>query len=135
MVQGVHGLELTVRVQRGDHIIPNLHECFPVKEQESGEGSESKDYYTEAMARGLGSRLAQPMFTTCGKIQVKVPKYNNPKQLYGEAVMEEMISGTSVDPEKLDPDSEAFKKRSEVPKFDPQQSSVLAVVQVTDWSS
>ena len=120
-----------MRVQRGDHIIPNLHECFPVKEQESGEESESKDYYTEAMARGLGSRLAQPMFTTCGKIQVKVPKYNNPKQLYGEAVMEEMISGTSVDPEKLDPESEAFKKRSTVPSFDPQQSSVLAVVQVT----
>ena len=130
MIQGVHGLELTVRVQRGDHIIPNLHECFPVKEQESEEGSESKDYYTEAMARGLGSRLAQPIFTTCGKIQVKVPKYNNPKQLYGEAVMEEMISGTSVDPEKLDPESEAFKKRSTLPSFDPQQSSVLAVVQV-----
>ena len=131
MILGVHGLELTVRVQRGDHIIPNLQECFPVKlDQESGEGSESKDYYTEAMARGLGSRLAQPMFTTCGKIQVKVPKYNNPKQLYGEAVMEEMISGTSVDPEKLDPESEAFKKRSTLPSFDPQQSSVLAVVQV-----
>ena len=88
------------------------------------------------MARGLGSRLAQPMFTTCGKIQVKVPKYNNPKQLYGEAVMEEMISGTSVDPEKLDPESEAFKKRSTIPSFDPQQSSVLAVVQVSKlgWS-
>ena len=109
--------------------MPNLRECFPVKE--SGEEPESKDYYTEAMARGLGSRLAQPMFTTCGKIQVKVPKYNNPKQLYGEAVMEEMISGTSVDPEKLDPESEAFKKRSTIPSFDPQQSSVLAVVQVS----
>ena len=26
----------------------------------------------KAMARGLGSRLQQPMFTTCGKIKVKV---------------------------------------------------------------
>ena len=28
----------------------------------------------QAMARGLGSRLQQPMFTTCGKIKVKVVK-------------------------------------------------------------
>jgi len=41
--------------------------------------------------------------------------------------MEEMITG-NVDPEKLDPESEAFKKRSTVPSFDPHQSSVLAVV-------
>ena len=26
----------------------------------------------KAMSRGLGSRLQQPMFTTCGKIKVKV---------------------------------------------------------------
>ena len=95
----------------------------------------------QAMARGLGSRLQQPMFTTCGKIKVKVvkskidlkfavkfeicgeiqdqfkicdpdqfksgqfincdivqvPKYNNPRDLYGDAVMEEMISGSSVE--------------------------------------
>ena len=33
----------------------------------------------KAMARGLGSRLATPLFTTCGRIRVKVPKYNNPR--------------------------------------------------------
>ena len=33
----------------------------------------------------------------------KVPKYNSPKELYGEAVMEEMITG-NVDPENLDTD-------------------------------
>ena len=32
-----------------------------------------------------------------------MPKYNSPKELYGEAVMEEMITG-NVDPEKLDAD-------------------------------
>ena len=63
-----------------------------------------------------------------------MPKYNSPKELYGEAVMEEMITG-NVDPEKLDPDSEAFKKRSTVPSFDPHQSSVLAVVKVLHWNS
>ena len=28
---------------------------------------------------------------------VQVPKYNNPRDLYGDAVMEEMISGSSVE--------------------------------------
>ena len=32
-----------------------------------------------------------------------MPKYNSPKELYGEAVMEEMITG-NVDPKKLDTD-------------------------------
>ena len=45
-----------------------------------------------------------------------------------------MITG-NVDPEKLDPDSEAFKKRSTVPSFDPHQSSVLAVVKVLHLNS
>ena len=45
-----------------------------------------------------------------------------------------MITG-NVDPEKLDPDSEAFKKRSTVPSFDPHQSSVLAVVKVANLNS
>ena len=69
-------------------------------------------YYNEAMRLGLGSRLGQPFFTTVGKmrvshvscrttvlisfiIKVKVPKYNNPRDLYSDGVMDEMISGTT----------------------------------------
>ena len=69
-------------------------------------------YYNEAMRLGLGSRLGQPFFTTVGKMrvsnvscgttmliifimQVKVPKYNNPRDLYSDGVMDEMISGTT----------------------------------------
>ena len=54
-------------------------------------------YYAEAMRRGLGSRLQQPFFTTVGKIKVKVPKYNNPRDLYSDGIMDEMISGSSVE--------------------------------------
>lgn len=32
-------------------------------------------------------------FGTCG--QVKVPKYNSPRQLYSDDMMDEMVSGTS----------------------------------------
>ena len=28
---------------------------------------------------------------------MQVPKYNNPRDLYGDAIMEEMISGSSVE--------------------------------------
>ena len=97
---------------------------------------------------------------------------SNPRDLYGEAVMEEMISGSAVEsvssphrisphltaahpnsphlisphpasphlthltphhltpphpssPSKLDPESEAAKRRSAVPSFDPRASAVL----------
>ena len=73
-----------------------------------------KIYYEEAMRRGLDSRLQVPFFTTCGKAkviladnltdsevteiltQVKTPKYNNPRSLYSEDVMDEMVSGTTA---------------------------------------
>jgi len=131
-IKAVLGDSLSLRIQRGDHIIPNISECFPIKSQEQLEEmteGEVMDYYNMAMAQGLGSRLTQPMFTTCGKLKVKVPKYNNPRDLYGESVMEEMITGTTVDPSKLDPNSEAYKRRSQIKVFDPKTSSVLAVLQ------
>jgi len=131
-IREVRGLTLSLIVQRGDHIVPNMSECFPAKginqTEQTAKDEQDKDYYAEAMARGLGSRLQQPMFTTCGKIKVKVPKYNNPRDLYGDAVMEEMISGSSVDPSKLDPDTEAYKKRAAMKTFDPKRSSVLLVL-------
>merc|ERR1719510_1558408 len=108
-----------------------MAECFPVKgidHPDQTNKDEDQDYYAQAMARGLGSRLQQPMFTTCGKIKVKVPKNNNPRDLYGDGVMEEMISGSSVDPSKLDPNSEAYKKRAAMKSFDPKRSSVLLVL-------
>ena len=72
-----------------------------------------KIYYEEAMRRGLDSRLQVPFFTTVGKsrvilvdnltesevteiLEVKTPKYNNPRSLYSEDVMDEMVSGTTA---------------------------------------
>ena len=48
------------------------------------------------MKAGLNSRLQVPFFTTCGKLKVKVPKYNSPRQLYSDDMMDEMVSGTSA---------------------------------------
>jgi len=131
LIREVEGLVLVMLVERGDHIVPNIKECFPIKSTEEIEKMGEADrmaYYAEAMRRGLGSRLQQPFFTTVGKIKVKVPKYNNPRDLYSDGIMDEMISGSSVDPEKLDPNSKAFEKLKKIKSFDPKRSSVLSVI-------
>jgi len=73
LIKGVEGHTLTMTIERGDHIIPSLKECFPIKSTEEYEQMTEKDrlaYYNEAMRLGLGSRLGQPFFTTVGKMRV-----------------------------------------------------------------
>ena len=76
------------------------------------EEEDRKVYYEDAMRRGLDSRLQVPFFTTVGKsrvilvdnlsvsrdwnTKVKTPKYNNPRSLYSDDVMDEMVSGTTA---------------------------------------
>lgn len=128
---GVSGV-LSLQVARGDHIVPNIKECFPVKTEQELEQMSDQDrmeYYDNAMKAGLNSRLQVPFFTTVGKAKVKVPKYNSPRQLYSDDMMDEMVSGTSsIDPDKLDPNSKAFEKLKNAKKFDPRRSSVLGVI-------
>merc|ERR1719495_2808374 len=132
LIKGVEGNKINMTIQRGDHIIPSIKECFPIKTAEEMERMTEHDrlaYYNEAMRLGLGSRLEVPFFTTVGKMRVKVPKYNNPRDLYSDGVMDEMISGTSsIDPDKLDPGSQAFEKLKKRKSFDPKRSSVLEVL-------
>ena len=84
---------------------------------------------------------------------MKTPKYNNPRSLYSDDVMDEMASGataiewetiylmnvkevhriscqlfTFYSPKKLDPNSKAFEKLKNAKKFDPKRSSVLEVL-------
>jgi len=132
LIKNVDTGALRLGVERGDHVIPSIKECFPVKtEQELEQMSESDRlvYYEKAMKAGLNSRLQVPFFTTVGKMRVKVPKYNSPRQLYSDDMMDEMVSGTSsIDPEKVEPGSKAFEKLKNAKTFDPKRSSVLEVL-------
>lgn len=125
-----HRSTLTFIVERGDHIVPNFSECFPRRDSvDVDSDQDSLSYYTEAMSRGLGSRLGSHQFTTVGKMKVKVPKYNSPGDLYSEDTMDEMISGVgNIDADKLDPDSPAYDKIKKKKAFDPKRSSVLEVL-------
>ena len=37
LIKGVEGHTLTMTIERGDHIIPSLKECFPIKSTEEYE--------------------------------------------------------------------------------------------------
>jgi len=132
LIKAVKGDTLEMRVERGDHVVPNMQECFPVKSEQDivkMSDEEKLAYYEEAMRQGLPSRLIPKFFTTIGKMKVKTPKYNCPVELYSETTMDEMVSGaTELDPEKLDPSGPAYEKFKRSKKFDPKRSSVLLVL-------
>jgi len=132
IIKGVAGDTLEMKVERGDHVVPNIQECFPIKNEDElikMTDEEKLAYYEEAMKRGLESRLIPKFFTTIGKMKVKTPKYNCPVDLYSDSTMDEMISGTSeLDPSKLDPSGPAYEKFKRSKKFDPKRSSVLMVL-------
>eukprot|EP00088_Acartia_fossae_P024783 TRINITY_DN25665_c0_g1_i10.p1 TRINITY_DN25665_c0_g1~~TRINITY_DN25665_c0_g1_i10.p1 ORF type:complete len:233 (+),score=64.01 TRINITY_DN25665_c0_g1_i10:101-799(+) len=132
MVRQEGGTTMTMKVERGEIVVPNMQECFPLKSDQDLEKmteDEKLKYYQEAMRLGLGSRLGPNSFTTVGKFKVKVPKYNCPKDLYSDNTMDEMISGSSaIDTEKLDPTSPCYSKLTNVKKFDPARSAVLSVM-------
>ena len=37
LIKGIEGHSLTMTVERGDHIIPSMKECFPIKSVEEYE--------------------------------------------------------------------------------------------------
>lgn len=53
-VQAVEGNRLELTLQRGDHIVPNLAECFPVHQEEE---EELHNYFARAAKAGVGCRL------------------------------------------------------------------------------
>jgi len=132
MVRQQGGTTLKVKIERGEIVVPNMQDCFPIKDDNdlSKMTEEEKlKYYEEAMRRGLGSRLGSHYFTTIGKFKVKVPKYNCPEKLYSETTMDDMVGGAgSVDTSKLDPTSPCYSKLVNTKKFDPKRSSVLGVL-------
>jgi len=130
LIKSVKANTLTLTVERGELVVPNIADCFPItSETENMTEEERRLYYQEAMRQGLGSRLIPKHFTTVGKMKVKTPKYNCPQGLYSDTTMDEMISGSSsVDPSKLDPEGPAYAKMMKSKKFDPAKSAVLEVM-------
>ena len=71
MIKSVTGDSLRLTVERGDLVVPNMSDCFPMPENmEDMSEEERKMYWQQAMNQGLGSRLIPKHFTTVGKMKV-----------------------------------------------------------------
>lgn len=72
-IKSVTGNTLEMTVERGEIVVPNISECFPVKSEmdlEKMTEEERRQYWEQAMKQGLGSRLIPKHFTTVGKMKV-----------------------------------------------------------------
>ena len=71
LIKSVKTNTLTLTVERGELVVPNIADCFPItSETENMTEEERRLYYQEAMRQGLGSRLIPKHFTTVGKMKV-----------------------------------------------------------------
>ena len=72
-IKSVSGDSLEMTVERGELVVPNISECFPVKSEldlEKMTEEERRQYWQEAMRHGIGSRVIPKHFTTVGKMKV-----------------------------------------------------------------
>ena len=72
-IKSVTGNTLEMTVERGEIVVPNISECFPVKSEldlEKMTEEERRQYWQEAMRHGIGSRVIPKHFTTVGKMKV-----------------------------------------------------------------
>ena len=72
-IKSVTGDTMEMTVERGEIVVPNITDCFPVKSEadlEKMTEEERRQYWQEAMRHGLGSRLGAKHFTTVGKMKV-----------------------------------------------------------------
>jgi len=136
LIKSLSAVKMTMIVERGDHVIPSISEAFPnpdiaVKEMTK---EEIMAYYEMAMKNGIKdiSRLMPDSFTCIGKMKIKTPKYNSPMAAYSEETLDDMVGGSTVDPDKLDPDGPAYKKYKNSKRFDPARSEVMRVLNQQD---
>jgi len=101
------GDNIKIKIERGDHIVPNMDEAFPKKkkEDESSTPSGAKPYWVQALEQGKGARN-QTGFTTVGKPKMAQKQYNSPMDMYSEEVLDEIrmhgtIGGKEVNMENL----------------------------------
>jgi len=127
LIKNHSGLELSLVIERGEHVIPSISDAFPVPKEMKEE--DKLAYYEEAMKKGLGGYLMPDQFTSIGKFKVKTPKYNSPVDMYSDQTMDDMICGSgNVDPENLEYGSPAYEKYMKAKRFDPAKSDVMKVL-------
>lgn len=120
------GDHMVIKIERGDHIVPNMDEAFPKKKKEETDSGHNKNkpYWVQALEQGKGARN-QSGFTTVGKPKMAQKQYNSPMSMYSEDMLEEImrqgtLGGKPVNMENLmNPTGK---------DFEPSESEVLALI-------
>jgi len=119
------GDHLQIKIERGDHIVPNMDEAFPKKKKEEERPiSGDKPYWMQALEQGKGARNAQG-FTTVGKPKMAQKQYNSPLGMYSEEALEEIMRTGTLGGK---PVNLANLMNPEGKEFDHDQSEVLALI-------
>merc|ERR1719510_1717910 len=90
------GDSIDLKIERGDHIVPNMDEAFPKKKNDAKSDTDknssgNRPYWIQAIEKGKGVR-GQQVFTTVGKPKMAQKQYNSPMEMYSEEALEEIMT-------------------------------------------
>lgn len=130
------GDTLDIKVERGDHIVPNIHEAFPIKKDETDDkrkSSSGKDrpYWIQSLEAGKGVKNSIG-FTTVGKPKMAQKQFNSPLEMYGEDALEEIMKEGTLGGKPFDP-SNAMNPTGK--EFEADQSSVCALIRENEGNN
>lgn len=128
------GDRLTLKVERGDHIVPSMDEAFPKKDGQERTNivddldglapHKDKPYWMKSIEDGNGLKNSNG-FTTVGKPKMMTKQYNSPLEMYSEEALEEIMKEGTLNGKPFDvsnlmnPSGEAFNEKD---------SAVLAMI-------
>lgn len=108
------GDRLTLKVERGDHIVPSMDEAFPKKGQENrGSGPTTniidsfdgphrdKPYWMRSIEEGHGLKGSNG-FTTVGKPKMVTKQYNSPLEMYSDEALDEIMKEGTLNGKPFD---------------------------------
>lgn len=120
------GDQIHLKVERGDHIVPNMDEAFPKKKSdEEPIRRGDKPYWMQALEEGKGNKRLNSGFTTVGKPKIAQKQYNSPLEMYSEEVLEEIMTSGTVGGKPVDPTNLMNPTGKEL---DLASSAVLALI-------
>jgi len=129
------GDSIDIKIERGDHIVPNIHEAFPKKETDETDSKLKKNrsgkdrpYWIQAIESGKGVKNSIG-FTTVGKPKIAQKQYNSPLEMYSEDALEEIMKDGTLGGKPIDPTNLMNPTGKE---FEASQSSVCALIMETE---
>merc|ERR1712210_119136 len=120
------GDTIKIKIERGDHIVPNMDEAFPKKSKTEDTiiKSGNKPYWVQALEEGKGARN-KVGFTTCGKPKMAQKQYNSPMTMYSEEVLEEIRRSGTIGGKPVNMDNLMNPTGKD---FEPEESEILALI-------